>query len=95
MANRYIPDYMVTPGQVLEDYLRGFNMTQAELAVRIGLTQETVNEIIIGKLGITPEIALKLEIVLGRPAHFWNNLEGQFQEERARFAGANAKTKTA
>ena len=84
--NRYVPDYLVTPGEVLEDYLEGFGMTQAELAARTGLTKKTVNEIIKGKSPITPETALKLERSLGRPAHFWNNLERQFQEDRTRFA---------
>jgi len=86
MLNQYVPDYLVTPGEVLEDYLEGFGMTQVELAARTGLTKKTVNEIIKGKSPITPETALKLERSLGRPAHFWNNLERQFQEERTRFA---------
>lgn len=86
ISNQYVPDYLVTPGEVLQDYLEGFGMTQAELAARTGLTQKTVNEIIKGKSPITPESALKLERSLGRPAHFWNNLERQFQEDRTRLA---------
>ncbi len=86
MSNQYVPDYLVTPGEVLQDYLEGFGMTQAELAARTGLTKKTVNEIIKGKSPITPESALKLERSLGRPAHFWNNLERQFQEDRTRLA---------
>ncbi|MDZ7580740.1 MAG: HigA family addiction module antitoxin [Deltaproteobacteria bacterium] len=85
-SNQYVPDYLVTPGEVLQDYLEGFGMTQAELAARTGLTKKTVNEIIKGKSPITPESALKLERSLGRPAHFWNNLERQFQEDRTRLA---------
>lgn len=86
MSHQYVPDYLVTPGEVLEEYLEGFGMTQAELAARTGLTKKTVNEIIKGKSPITPETALKLERSLGRPAHFWNNLERQFQEDRTRFS---------
>jgi addiction module HigA family antidote len=86
MMNQYVPDYLVTPGEVLQDYLEGFAMTQSELAARTGLTKKTVNEIIKGKSPITPETALKLERSLGRPTHFWNNLERQFQEDRTRFA---------
>lgn len=79
MLNQYVPDYLVTPGEVFEDYLEGFDMTQAELAARTGLTKKTVNEIIKGKSPITPETALKLErslkiriapgIVVGRLQH--------------------------
>ena len=82
--NQYTPDYLVIPGEVLEDYLEAYSMTQVELAARTGLAKKTINEIIKGKSPITPETALKLESSLGRPAHFWNNLESQFQEDRSR-----------
>lgn len=83
-SNQYAPDYLVLPGEVLEDYLNAYGMTQAELATRTGLTKKTINGIIKGKAPITSETALKLERSLGRPAHFWNNLERQYQEDRTR-----------
>ncbi len=86
MTNQYVPDYQVTPGEVLQDYLEGLGMTQAELAAWTGLPLKTVNDIIKGKSPITPEIALKLERSLGRPAHFWENLERQSQEDCMRIA---------
>lgn len=85
-SNQYVPDYLVPPGEILEEYLEGYSMTQTELADRTGLTKKTINEIIKGKSPITSETALKLERSLGRPAHFWNNLERQFQEDRSRLA---------
>ena len=84
--NQYQPDSLVTPGEVLEDYLDSLGMTQVELASRTGLAKKTINEIIKGKTPITPETSLKLERTLGRPAHFWNNLERQYQEDRVRLA---------
>lgn len=85
-TNRFVPDYLVTPGEVLEEYLEELGMTQAELADRTGLAKKTINEIIKAKSPITPETALKLERTLGRPAHFWSNLERQYQDDRARLA---------
>ena len=82
--NEYMPDYLVKPGEVLEDYLDALGMTQAELAKRTGLARKTINAIMKGKAPITHETALKFERVLGRPAHFWNNLERGFQEDKAR-----------
>ncbi|WP_028315370.1 HigA family addiction module antitoxin [Desulfatibacillum aliphaticivorans] len=84
--NEYLPDYLTSPGEVLEDYLDAYGMTQAELALRTGLSKKTINEIIKGKSPITPETALKFERPLGRPAHFWNNLERQYQEDKVRLA---------
>lgn len=85
-SNKFIPDYLVTPGEVLEEYLEDLDMTQAELADRTGLAKKTINEIIKAKSPITPETALKLERTLGRPAHFWSNLERQYQDDRTRLA---------
>jgi addiction module HigA family antidote len=59
-------------------------MTQRDLAARTGLAPKTVNEIVQGKAPITAETALKLERVVGRPAHFWQNLESLYQEARVR-----------
>jgi len=81
--NEYIPDYLVPPGEVLADYLESAGLTQASFAERTGLPEKTINEIIEAKSAITSETALKLEC-LGRPAHFWDNLEQQYQEDRAR-----------
>jgi HTH-type transcriptional regulator / antitoxin HigA len=84
--NQYVPDYIVTPGEVIEEYLDSYGMSQAELAARTGLTKKTINEIIKGKAPVTSDTSLKLERALGRPAHFWSNLERQFQEDRIRLA---------
>lgn len=84
--NRYQPDYITTPGEILEEYLDSIAMTKAELARRTGLTSKTINEIIKGRAPVTPETALKLERVFGRPARFWINLEALYQEDRVRLA---------
>ena len=48
-VNEYIPDYLVTPGEVLEDYLEHAGFTQASFADRTGLSKKTINEIIKAK----------------------------------------------
>ena len=84
--DHYEPNYLTTPGEVLEEHIDSIGMTQAELAERTGLAKKTINEIIRGKAPITPETALKFERVLGRPAHFWNNMERQYQEDIVRLS---------
>jgi len=86
-AYKYVPDYLVTPGEVLEDYLGYARITQAALADRTGLSKKIINEIIKEKSAITAEMASKFELYLGRPAHFWSNLERQYQEDKVRLAG--------
>jgi addiction module HigA family antidote len=86
MAFNYIPDYLVTPGEILEDYLEDSRLTQTSLAERTGLSKKTINEIIKAKSAITAETALKFERTLGRPAHCWSGLERQYQEDKTRLA---------
>ena len=59
-------------------------MSQAELAKRADRPEKTISEIVAGKTAITPETALDFERVLGVPARFWNNLERNYKETKAR-----------
>ena len=81
--NEYRPDVVSLPGETLQEVLDDRQMTQADLAERMGRPKKTVNEIIRGKSAITPETALQLERVLGVPASFWNNLERNYREYEA------------
>lgn len=83
-VNEYMPDSVSLPGETLEEVVADRQMTQAELAERMGRPKKTVNEIIQGKAAITPETALQLERVLGVPASFWNNLERNYRDHQAR-----------
>ncbi len=78
------PNYAIPPGETLRETLEAIGMTQTELAKRSGHPKKTINEIIAGKTTITADTALQLERVLGVPASFWNNLEKNYQETKAR-----------
>jgi addiction module HigA family antidote len=84
IQNQYTPDYVSPPGETLEEILEEREMSQAELAERMGRPKKTISEIINGKAAITPETALQLERVLGIPASFWNNRERDYREALAR-----------
>ncbi|MFP4338495.1 MAG: HigA family addiction module antitoxin [Halothece sp.] len=84
IVNQYQPDYVSPPGDTLEEILEEREMTQAELATRMGRPKKTINEIIKGKAEITPETALQLERVLGVSATFWNNRQQRYREFLAR-----------
>jgi HTH-type transcriptional regulator / antitoxin HigA len=84
MKTEYIADIPSHPGETLLETLELKGMTQAELAVRTGRPKKTINEIIKGKVAITPETALQLELALDIPATFWNSRERHYQEAIAR-----------
>lgn len=83
--NNYNPTEIIHPGASLDEVLRALNMTQAELAKRTDRPIKTINEIVNGTAAITPETAIQFERALGVSASFWNNLEKNYQEMRARF----------
>lgn len=80
----YNPATVAHPGETIVEYLEFNGWTQRDLSRRTGLTPKTVSEICNGKAPITPSTALTLEKVLKRPAHFWLNLQRQFDEAQAR-----------
>jgi len=77
---KFEPNYPIPPGETLLETLEYLGMTQAELAKRTGRPKKTINEIIKGKIAITPETALQFEKVLGIPSSFWNNLQRNYEE---------------
>lgn len=83
------PDWVTEPGEHLQETLDALGMTQRDLAERTGYTTKHVNWLVSGKARITPDAALRLERVTNVPARFWNNLESQYQQRKARLE-ANA-----
>ncbi len=80
----YQPDYAVAPGETLLETIEELDLTQKELAERMGRPLKTINQIIKGSARIMPETSLQLEKVTGIPASFWNNAEADYREALAR-----------
>jgi len=83
-----------SPGEMLlEEFLTPLGMTQTELAERIGVPINRVNEIIKGKRGITVDTALRLERLFGMDAQFWLNLQLAWELYHAQRAPAAREIK--
>lgn len=78
------PNWAVAPGPMIEEYRDAANLTQQELADRLGYSFKHVNQVIGGHQALTPEMALRLESVLGLPAHVWLSIEAKYREHLAR-----------
>src|SRR6185312_7830290 len=77
-------DWTVAPGEILLEALEDRNMSQSDLARRMGRPIKTINEIVNGKAAITPDTAIQLELSLGISADVWNNLEATYRSDLAR-----------
>ena len=69
----------VHPGEVLwEEFLKPMVLSQNRLALNIGVPPRRINEIILGKRGITADTALRLAKFFGTSAEFWLGLQAQY-----------------
>src|SRR2546425_13110128 len=60
------------PGDfITEVYLKPNKLSARELAAKLGVAASTLHRILIGKSGISPEMALRLSKALGRSPESW------------------------
>ena len=72
------------PGEMLkEEFLIPMEITQRELADRINVPYQRINELINGKRGVTPSTALRLAKYFGTSPGFWMNLQLRWDLYRA------------
>jgi addiction module HigA family antidote len=66
----------VSPGELLhEEFIVPLGLTQQEFADALGIDRPALNMIVNGKRRITPEMAIRLSIVLGTTPEFWLNAQ--------------------
>ena len=63
------------PGEFIQEELDARGWTQADFAAIIGRPIQAVNEIIMGKRGITAETAVEISQAFGTSSQLWMNLE--------------------
>ena len=78
------------PGATIKEQLNDRGMSQKEFAVRMDMSEKHISKLINGEVQLTPEVAVRLEVVLGVPAKFWNNLEAVYREKLIKVEAENA-----
>ena len=88
------------PGEMLrEDFMPDFELTTASLAKSLGVSRQTINELLRERRSITPAMALRLSRLFGNSPEFWLNVqhahdlwesEKQIQEELTKIRPLNA-----
>ena len=64
------------PGEFLrEDYLPECELSIAALAKKLGVSKQTVNELVRERRAVSPDMALRLGRLFGTTAQYWLNLQ--------------------
>ena len=64
------------PGEMLrEDYLPDYGLTVSSFAKALGVSRQTVNELLRERRAVSPEMALRLSRLFGNSAEFWLNVQ--------------------
>jgi addiction module HigA family antidote len=75
----------VHPGEVLmEDFLKPMGLSQNRLALSIGVHPRRINEIVLGKRGITADTALRLAKFFGTSPDVWLGLQKDYELDVAK-----------
>lgn len=60
------------PGEILrEDFLPDYGLTTATLADALGVSRQTINELLRERRSLTPLMALRLSRLFGNSPEFW------------------------
>ncbi|HPA63272.1 MAG TPA: HigA family addiction module antitoxin [Spirochaetota bacterium] len=80
----YKPDYVIHPGEYLEEVLEAREIKKNDLSERIGVSVKHISQIINKQALLTSELSLQLERTLGISANIWNGLSSGYSLFEAR-----------
>lgn len=64
------------PGEMLrEDFLPDYQLTVAGLAKALGVSRQSMNELLRERRAVSPEMALRLSRLFGNSPEFWLNAQ--------------------
>ena len=75
----------VHPGEILlEEFLKPMGISQYRLAKEIHVPLRRVNEIVLGRRGISADTALRFARFFGTTPEVWQNLQSQYELDVAK-----------
>lgn len=75
----------VHPGEILrEDVFPALGVTKPALAASLGISRQTLHDLFSLKRSVTPEMAVRLERVIGSSAEMWLTLQSDYDLWHAR-----------
>ena len=75
----------VHPGEILaEEFLGPMGISQYRLAKEIHVPLRRINEIVLGRRGISADTALRFARFFGTSPEVWQNLQSQYEMDKAK-----------
>ena len=64
------------PGEMLrEDFMPDYGLTVTGLADAVRVSRQSINELLLGRRAVSPEMALRLSRLFGNSPEFWLNAQ--------------------
>jgi addiction module HigA family antidote len=66
----------IVPGEILlEEYLKPLGLSQNAVGRAMGVSPRAINEIVLGRRSITPEMSLRFGKFFGQSPQFWFGIQ--------------------
>ena len=79
------------PGELIGDTLEELGVSISAAAKALGITRQQLHNLIAGRSGITPEMAVKLEKAIGSTADTWLRMQTHYDLAQVRKRTINVK----
>ena len=80
------------PGRIVrQDCIEPLGLTITEAAKVLGVTRQALNNVVNGKAGISPEMAVRLSKAFGGSAEMWVRLQSNYDLAQVRSENINVK----
>lgn len=76
------------PGRIVASSIEGLEMSVAQGAAALGVTRAQLYRVIKGDSAVSPEMALRLECVIGSTADAWLRMQAAFDTAKVRLRAA-------
>lgn len=79
------------PGEMIGDEIEAIGVSISAAAKAIGVTRQQLHNLISGRFGITPEMAVRFELAIGGNADTWLRLQMNYDLAQIRNRAAPLK----
>ena len=81
------------PGELIKSDLEELDLSISAAAKGLGITRQQLHNVIAGRAGVTPEMAVRLEKALGSTADTWLRMQMNYDLAQIRAKASSLKVK--